>query len=72
MFLNSTQCYSTWRLFLGGFNSSQAQAEAIGNGSGITNQSSSGFWYKSNPMSGSICARSCLKYGFIYAAINPL
>jgi len=69
--LTSSQCYSTWNLFLGGLNLSQAQNEATSKIGTIADEGTSGYWYKSNSMSGSLCAISCLKYGFIYAAIEP-
>jgi hypothetical protein len=32
---------------------------------------SNDYWYASSLMTGEMCALSCLKYGFIYAALNP-
>ena len=66
--LTKSQCYFGSALFLGGLNLSQAQAEAkIGS---ITQKGANVYWYSSNLMSGGRCASSCLKYGFVYAAIE--
>ena len=70
--LISSGCYTNWNLFLGGLNLSQAQAEANAlSGGGIYNSGTSGYWFCQSQISGSSCASSCLKYGFIYAAIEP-
>ena len=56
-----------WNLFLDGLNQFQAQAESCT----ITNEAPSGYWYLFSSMTGEMCICSCLKYGFIYAAIDP-
>ena len=67
---------SDWKLFQEGPNQYQAQNESGLNGLGLTdyNYGSNGFTtygYYSSLMSGDMCTNSCLKYGFIYAAIEP-
>ena len=64
-------CYYNWYLFLGGMNIIQAQLEGMGINN-IVNQGVNGYWYSSDSMTIKMCANSCLKYGFIYAAITPL
>ena len=69
--LNSSQCYSNSGLFLGGLNASEAQTEAQANNGSSISEGTSGYCFSSNAMSGSICVTSCLKYGFVYAAVKP-
>ncbi len=65
------ECYYNWYLFLGGMNETQAQVESM-NINNIINQGTNGYWYSSNSMTIQTCTSSCVKYGFIYAAITPL
>jgi hypothetical protein len=66
---NYIGCFFGARAFQGGMSACQAQAEnPFGKPS---NQAESGFWYSSSTlMSGDMCAKSCSKYGFMYAAIE--
>ena len=61
------ECYFNWFLYQGGLTRDQAAAES----GSISNNGPSGYWYTSELMTNSMCINSCLKYGFIYAAINP-
>ena len=65
------ECYYNWYLFLGGMNVTQAQVEGV-DMNNIVNQGANGYWYSSNSMTIQMCTSSCVKYGFIYAAITPL
>ncbi len=63
-------CYDNWNLFRGGLTICQAQHE----NSQVApyNAKLSGYWYQNSmTMSVRTCANSCLKYGYVYAAINP-
>jgi hypothetical protein len=53
----------------GGMNMCQAQSENLY--SAPFQATSNDYWYASLSMTGEMCAISCLKYGFIYAALNP-
>jgi hypothetical protein len=64
---NYTDCIYGWYLFKGGLNQTQAQAE----GTGTAYKGVSGYWYYSGRLNSSMCIKSCLKYGFVYAAIEP-
>jgi len=47
------------------------QAQAENQFYAPVNEGLSGYWYLSTTMSGQMCLSSCLKYNFVYAAINP-
>lgn len=62
------ECISPiWQLFLGGLTQAQARNES----NTIINEAPSNYWYRSLSMTVEMCVCSCLKYGFIYSAINP-
>jgi hypothetical protein len=64
------ECYFNGYLFQGGLSQAQAQTEG-GTASNTAVSSSSGYWYSSASMTNNMCIKSCLKYGFIYAALSP-
>jgi hypothetical protein len=64
---NYTDCIYGWFLFKGGLNQTQALAE----GTVTAYEGVSGYWFYSSVLNSDMCIKSCLKYGFIYAAIEP-